>query len=43
MPGKSADSPFLRFWEGLKPTLGTEASYEAVINQIRELEKAFHE
>jgi len=39
MPGKSADSPFLSFWEGLKPIIGAEASYQAVIEQIRQLEK----
>ena len=39
MPGKSANSPFLSFWEGLKPIIGAEASYQAVIEQIRQLEK----
>lgn len=38
MPGKSADSPFLLFWEGLKPILGTESSYQVVINQVRALD-----
>lgn len=40
LPGKSADSPFLLFWEGLKPVIGVEASYQAVIKQVRQIEES---
>ncbi|KXS53947.1 MAG: hypothetical protein AWU57_1659 [Marinobacter sp. T13-3] len=38
MPGKSADSPFVLFWDSLKPIIGAKSSYQVVINQVRQLE-----
>ena len=39
MPGKSSESPLMLFWEGLRPIIGTAASYREVIKQINKLEK----
>lgn len=39
MPGKSAESPLMQFWEGIRPIIGTVASHRVVLEHIRQLEK----